>query len=130
MARSIHLIFNHTFTALQRQDAVDSLGVDRIQDMPPDLKSLWRNIPPDLPRISGYLEPVKAWLKGRAERGDYVLIQGDFGACHIMVNFALAHDLIPVYSTTERIAVEAHGEDGTVKLTHHFKHRIFRRYGL
>jgi hypothetical protein len=38
--------------------------------------------------------------------------------------------MIPVYSTTSREAVEVHHEDGSVELTHRFRHRMFRRYGL
>ncbi len=123
------MIFNHRITSLQGQDASQSLGVDRITDLPPDLKSMWQQIPPDLTGIGNYLKPIKEWLKGHTAKGDYVLIQGDFGACFMMVNFALEQGLIPVYSTTEREAVEEHGDDGSIKLTHRFKHRIFRRYG-
>ena len=129
MARSLYLLFNHELTSLQKEDALVSLGVERIRVPPPDLKSMWRRIPPDLPAIDSYLEPVREWLKGDAGKGDYVLIQGDFGACFIMVGFALDQGLIPIYSTTEREAVEEQGDDGTVRLTHQFKHRIFRRYG-
>ncbi len=130
MTPSLYLLFNHEPTLLQEKDALASLGVGRIHNPPPELKAMWRRIPPDLPEIDGYLVPIKAWLKDHAAEGDYVLIQGDFGACFIMVNFAFVQDLIPVYSTTEREAVEEHGDDGTVKLIHQFKHHIFRLYGV
>jgi hypothetical protein len=45
-----------------------------------------------------------------------------------MVNFAFEIGLIPVYSTTAREAVEEY-DDGTIKLVHHFRHQIFRKYG-
>ena len=88
MNTSLFLIFNHEITPVQESDARDSLGVQQIINMPPDLKELWRQIPPDLPKISAYLKPVKDWLAGQARKNDYVLIQGDFGACFIMVKFA------------------------------------------
>ena len=128
MFDSLFLIFNHDITPVQESDARDSLGVQQIINMPPDLKALWRQIPPDLTEISGYLEPIKNWLAGQARKNDYVLIQGDFGACFIMVNFAFEIGLIPIYSTTEREAVEEHKEDGAVNLVHQFRHRIFRKY--
>lgn len=128
MPRSLFLIFNHEITSVQENDVYRSLGVQQIINMPPDLKDLWRQIPPDLPKISVYLNPVKDWLAGQAKKNDYVLIQGDFGTCYIMVNFAFKIGLIPIYSTTEREAVEEHKEDGTVNLSHQFKHRIFRKY--
>ncbi len=130
MAYSLYLLFNHEPTALQEEDAFACLHVKHIHNPPPDLKAIWRQIPPDLPGIDSYLRPVKEWLKEHSRKGDYVLIQGDFGACFIMVNFAFANGLIPVYSTTERVAVEKHGNDGIVNLIHQFKHQIFRKYGV
>jgi hypothetical protein len=46
-----------------------------------------------------------------------------------MVIFASSKGLIPVYSTTSREAVEKHHPDGSVELTHRFRHGLFRRYG-
>jgi len=126
----LFLIFNHEITSLQEEDARENLGVTRIIDLPPDLKKLWSQVPPDLPEIFSYLEPVMEWLAGHAKQNDFVLIQGDFGACFIMVNFAFKRDLVPVYSTTRREAVEEYGEGGTIKMVHRFKHRKFRRYGV
>ena len=99
-------------------------------DLPLDLKELWRQVPPDMKKISGYLGPVKTWLAEKAAESDYVLIQGDFGACYIMVKFAFENGLIPIYSTTRREVVEVYASDGTVKLVHQFRHKIFRRYGV
>ena len=127
---SLFLIFNHNITSVQETDARNSLGVQGIIDMPSDIKELWQQIPPDLSKISSWLNPVKDWLAQNSIINDYVLIQGDFGACYIMVNFAFEIGLIPVYSTTERKAVEKHDDDGTVKLVHHFRHQKFRKYGV
>ena len=125
---ALFLIFNHKFTDAQRADALDSLGVTFIEEMPPPLKELWKDIPPDLESIEAYLEPIHTWLKVNAAAGDYVLIQGDFGACYITVNYAFRFGLIPIYSTTDRETAEEYQKDGTIKVTHHFRHRIFRRY--
>ncbi|MEA3417400.1 MAG: CRISPR-associated protein Csx20 [Thermodesulfobacteriota bacterium] len=84
MDRSLFLIFNHEITSRQKEDAHLYLGVEQITDLPQDLKKLWRQVPPVLSAISNYLEPVKTWLKSQAAKDDYVLIQGDFGACYIM----------------------------------------------
>ena len=65
-----------------------------------------------------------------ASAGDYVLIQGDFGACYLMVNHVLDRECIPVYATTERQAKETRLEDGRVELTHTFQHVRFRQYGM
>lgn len=130
MPDSLFLIFNHEITPVQESDARGSLGVQQIINMPPDLKGLWRQIPPALTKIDHYLEPVKSWLVEQAAESDFVLIQGDFGACFMMVNFAFEIGLIPIYSTTEREAVEEQQSDGAVKLVHNFKHQSFRKYGV
>ncbi len=126
---TLYLLMNHKITEVQMADARRSLGVDRIVEMPQELAALWSQIPPDLDAIEPFLEPVRSWLAANASPGDYALIQGDFGACYLMVTFAFTRGLVPVYSTTTREAVENHHPDGTVELAHRFRHRLFRRYG-
>jgi hypothetical protein len=129
VAQSLFLIFNHTFTHPQEQDAEHSLGVDKIIPLPLELQSLWSNIPPELEGLRAFLEPIKIWLSKSSAPGDYVLIQGDFGACFLMVRYCLEQNLIPIYSTTARRATETVAPDGSIRLTHEFMHIRFRRYG-
>lgn len=129
MTHKLILLFNHKVTELQAKDAYESLGVDRIEPLPPDLQNIWSNIPPEMSSIKDYLRPVEKWLSENAVSGDYVLIQGDFGACYLMVNLALSQNLAPVYSTTARIAQESILDGGHISLTHTFKHVMFRKYG-
>ncbi|MEW6140287.1 MAG: CRISPR-associated protein Csx20 [Thermodesulfobacteriota bacterium] len=129
MSHTLFLLFNHRFTDLQREDARKSLGVDHIVELPHDLQAIWSSLPPDEPELAPVLGPIRSWLTSAAEPGDFVLIQGDFGACYLMVRFCLEHGLIPIYSTTERHAQEEAQPDGSIRLMHTFQHRIFRRYG-
>lgn len=129
MSNQLVLIFNHRLTRIQQDDACTSLGVQRIVDLPPDLKEIWRRIPPDQPAIDTHLLPIKTWRSDNASKADYVLIQGDFGATFIMVNYAFENGLTPIYSTSSRNAVEEHLPDGSISLTHNFKHVRFRNYG-
>ncbi|MDY6822374.1 MAG: CRISPR-associated protein Csx20 [Thermodesulfobacteriota bacterium] len=128
MTATLFLLFNHHLTAEQEEDARKSLGVKEIVRPPDQVQAIWRQIPPDIPTISPFLEPVRQWLTAAAKAGDYVLVQGDFGACYLMVNFAFAAGLVPVYSTTRRQATETVQPDGKIQLTHHFQHQNFRRY--
>ncbi|MBW1800291.1 MAG: hypothetical protein JRJ85_06125 [Deltaproteobacteria bacterium] len=130
MEKTLFLLFNHRITTAQEADARKSLGVERIVDLPRDLKTLWCQIPAELEEIAEYLEPVTDWLGTYSRNGDYALIQGDFGACYIMVNFAFKKGLVPVYSTTRREVFEEQDGGGAVKMTHRFEHQIFRKYGL
>lgn len=127
---SLLLLFNHTPTELQLTDARQSLFIDNIVSLPPELFSVWSSLPPDAEKILDYLKPIRNWVEALSKPGDFILIQGDFGATYLMVQFAFERGLIPVYSTTGREALEKHAEDGTVKLIHNFRHIRFRKYGV
>ncbi len=127
MNKTLLLLFNHEITPEQRRDAEISLGVRKTLAMPGNVKTVWAGVPPEPETISHLLEPVRRWLDESARPGDYVLIQGDYGACRLMIEFAFRRGLVPVYATTERIVTEESTPDG-LKTTRLFKHRRFRRY--
>ncbi len=125
--RQLFLLFSHTLTPAQEQDAQDSLGVERFVALPSELQQLWSNIPPDLTALSAYLEPLKAYIREHANAGDVVLIQGDFGGCYEMVNFVKDLGFVAVHSTTKRDVVEK-TVNGKVEKFSRFEHVIFRCY--
>lgn len=128
--KSLLLLFNHTPTCFQEDDARRSLGVDSVFTLPEHLRSIWNSVPPELEEVNNYLEPLRAWVAENSNAGDFILIQGDFGATYLLVKFAFDQGLIPVYSTTDRDAVEEHSSDGSIKLTRTLKHKKYRRYGV
>jgi hypothetical protein len=130
MSKTLFLLFNHSLTSIQEEDARNRLGISRIIAPPEPVSALWRQIPTELEALEGYLAPVEEWLKEKAKPGDYVLIQGDFGACYLMVRYAMQIHLITIYSTTRRDAEEEPALNGNVTLTHRFRHVAFRRYGV
>jgi len=126
----LFLLFNHSLTAAQEADARRSLGISRIVTPPSDIQALWMDVPPDIGDLLEYLAPVSAWLSVQARPGDYVLIQGEFGATWLMIQEAFRLGITPVYSTTRREAVEKHLPGGKVALHHTFSHVRYRRYGV
>lgn len=129
MERTLILLFNHQLTPDQEFDARKMLSITKVVEPPKALRELWANLPPDLDELDAYLEPIKQWLTTHSTPGDYVLVQGDFGATYLLVNFAFERGLVPVYSTTQREASEELQPDGSLKLTHRFSHKRFRKYG-
>ena len=125
----LFLLFNHSLTPDQQEDARTNLGVEEIIPPTVDISRLWSQFPADTKKISPLLAPIRNWLDAEAAPGDLVLIHGDFGACFLMVSHALSLGLIPVYSTTERQAMEELLDDGSVRMVHRFRHILFRRYG-
>jgi len=127
--KKMFLIFNHTLTQRQKNDAMSQLDITEFVELPDAHQKQWQQIPAGKHQIASFLLPLQNWLKSTASSGDYCLIQGDFGACYLMVNFSLENQFIPVYSTTERMAIEIPDSDGSVQLRHTVKHCIFRKYG-
>ncbi|MBF0242176.1 MAG: hypothetical protein HQK64_06805 [Desulfamplus sp.] len=130
MPKRLFLIFNHETTQEQRLDAENSLGVSDCVDLPAQLKEIWRQIPAELESVKEHLLPISDWLSQNGKSGDYVLIQGDFGGVYYLVNLAFELGIVPLYSTTERKAVEIKGKDGEIHLSHIFRHVRFRKYML
>ncbi len=93
-------------------------------------KKLWLKVSADNKTIADYLEPLKKWIENNAFVNDCILIQGDFGATFLMVNFAFEKGLVPLYATTIRNAVETVQDDGSIKMEHIFKFCRFRQYGM
>jgi hypothetical protein len=125
---TLFILLNHDISEAQKQDA-KRWGIRHFISLPPALQSLWGNIPAETQNIDHLLHPIKQWLLQNAAAGDFVLIQGDFGACWIMVNFAFENNLVPVYATTDRKAVEMIQPDGSIKTVREFRHVRFRKYG-
>ncbi len=120
------LIFSHQLNEKQIKSANNDFAVEQFVYLPKELQNIWSNIDPDLEKLD--LESIKEFLKGEANSGDIVLIQGDFGACYSLVEFAKSLDLVPVYATTKRIAKEYLNEDGKIEKKSIFEFRRFRRY--
>ncbi len=123
------LLFSHEFMSSQEDDAMDSLGVKRFISLPKELKGTWANIPPNAEssEFNKLLKSIMVWLSKTLDRGDFVLVQGDFGATVFMVQFCWNERFIPVYATTERHVLEKKVED-KVELVHTFQHVRYRRY--
>lgn len=124
----LFLLFNHTLTAAQEADARQALAVSHIIEPQGEISARWAGVPPAADSLGGWLAPVFSWLADNADPGDFVLIQGEFGATWLAVHRAFALGLIPVYSTTDRQAIEEHLPDGSVHIRHIFQHIRYRRY--
>jgi hypothetical protein len=125
----LHLLFNHLLTDNQAEQAGIELGIKRITEPPADISRCWANIPPEPESIRDILKPVFSWIDKTAAKGDFLLVQGDFGACYLVLEHLSGTGVIPVYATTKRQAVEQRLDDDTVQLTHRFRHVRFRKYG-
>jgi len=121
------LLFSHKLTDLQKIDAKESLDINDFIYLPSNLQNIWSQIPANIYNISPYLNQIKEYVQANTNQGDYILIQGDFGATYEMVQYAKEINLIPIYSTNSRESIEEE-IDGKVVKKSIFIHNIFRRY--
>jgi len=120
------LLFSHKLTDEQKNDAY-SLGISEFVKLPENLQQKWSNVPADMENLDGYIDEFYEFLEKNAKKGDYALIQGDFGMCCKMADFCKKIGVVPVYATTKRVAKEIKKGDKVVKISE-FKHVKFRRY--
>ena len=125
--KQMFLLFSHKLTLSQEEDAINSLKVEKFIPLPKNLQDLFSNITNYLDSLNNYLKPIKEFLKDYSINDDIALIQGDFGATYILVNFAKSLKLKAVYSTTKRVTQEFE-EDGKIIKKSIFEHERFREY--
>lgn len=125
--KQLFLYFSHKLTQEQIVDAKKSLEIEEFIYLPENLQKLWSNVPPELKYLNSYIAPLKDFLKQYANKGDYVLVQGDFGVSCQIINFAKSLELVPIYSTTKRNVTEKLVNGKVVKVSQ-YQHIIFRNY--
>ncbi|QCX34837.1 hypothetical protein FDN13_10350 [Caloramator sp. E03] len=124
----MYLVFSHSLTKEQEEDARKSLKIDKFIYMPDELKNIWANINPYGELPTDDIQKIKDYLYDNAKKGDFILIQGDFGAVFNLVKWCFENDFVPVYSTTKRVHQEKTLKSGQVESRKIFKHVNFRRY--
>jgi hypothetical protein len=122
--KTLYILMSHAITPAQKKDAVTSLGAERFVTVPSEW---WGQIPADDVSVCAYTLEVESWLSIHAQRGDYLLVQGDFGATVRLVHFAVSIGMVPIYATTKRIARDVVDGD-RVTTVREFQHVRFRHY--
>ena len=127
--KKMFLLFSHHLTDNQISDAKQNYNIEKFVSLPIHLQNIWRNISPYSNTITSSIKEIIEFLDKNATENDFVLIQGDFGATCIMVNYSFRNNLIPIYSTTKRISYETTQNESVNKLSM-FKHVKYRQYEI
>ncbi len=125
---TLFLLLNHTLTAQQKADAKVNFSIDTFLALPTNLQKIWSSVSPEGELDIKSLKQISRWLSTHAKKGDYLLIQGEFGATFYMVEFCFSKGFVPLYSTSKREYKEEYFPDGSVKRQHLFKHIQYRPY--
>jgi len=121
------VIFNHNMLTFEQQESIKQLGCQNVIYLPDKFNSVWKNINPATDKIES-LKEIKDFTLKNTNLYDYVLIQGEFGATYIMVNFCFENSRIPIYATSKRESIEERLADGSVIKKSVFKFVRFREY--
>lgn len=121
------VLMSHDMSELQKKDAYESLKINDIVEAPNNIKKIWSNINPIGELDLSKLDIVISWIDSISQDGDYVLVQGEFGATFYIVDYCFKSNLIPVYATTKR-QVEEIIEDDRVLTNRIFIHQGYRNY--
>jgi hypothetical protein len=122
--KKLFVLMNHNILDSQIKEAKEALNIGEIIILS---NEAWANVDPLKNSILSDVAQYKNRLLNESSRGDYLLVQGDFGATYNMVCFAFKHELIPIYATTQRKAYERITE-GKIITTREFIHARFRLY--
>ena len=126
---SMYLLFNHSLTSDQEQDATTNHDVRTFVALPSPLQPLLSQVPPQAElNLQQYLQPLLQWLTGEVKPNDLLLIQGEPGVSFLLTTWAFQQGAIPLYATTERHAIEEKLPDGSIAVRHQFRHVAFRQY--
>jgi len=125
--RRMFLLFSHTLTKEQIEDAEVTLKVNEFVYLPKDLQEKFSNVPPNIEDIVSYSKIFISYLEKNLKKNDIVLIQGDFGVVYNIVEFCKRNGIIAVYSTTARVSKEKEVDGKIIKVSE-FRHIKFRKY--
>lgn len=131
--RKALVVLNHPLSQEQIEDMSSTWGVnsDAIIILPPELKNLWANIPPEADdiQVCMHVQPLVNWARSRdigLLPGDMIIIGGELIAT-LAVIAGMDKDILPVCATTRRESVEKTMPDGSVQKTNVFRHVRFRQ---
>ena len=126
--RKAFIILNHLLTKTQESELRSEFEVERIIEMPEVFKEIWGGISAQNDLFNSGVRDIIEWLKIDSQPSDVVVVQGEWGASFLIVDFCFCNKLIPLYASSERLYEQKDLKDGRVKRTHIFKHVRFKRY--
>ena len=125
--KKLLVIMSHNMTKTQKEHAYNTLHISKIIECNIHIKNIWSNINPISSLDLSKLDIVIKWIKENTAQGDYVLVQGEFGATFYIVDYCLKKGLIPIYATSKREVIEEINEEKIIT-NRIFKHETFRKY--
>ncbi|MBE6051103.1 MAG: TIGR02221 family CRISPR-associated protein [Clostridium sp.] len=120
-------IISHDLMEIQKEQLKSEWNVNRIVELPSEIKKQWENISPSEEIDEHFIEEIKEFIIKETSRDDLVIVQGEWGITYKIINICFSLGRIPIYATTDREVTEEK-INGEVKINKVFKHVKFRKY--
>lgn len=120
-------LLNHQLTDNQKRELSEKYAAQEVIYPPAEISQLWSQIAPETER-SEISRKIIQWLVAQnAQAADLFIIQGEFGATFMLVDYALKNKMIALYATSRRVSKEV-VEGETVRKEFSFEHIMFKEY--
>ncbi|SET13015.1 CRISPR-associated protein Csx20 [Anaerobranca gottschalkii] len=121
------VITSHRLNDEQILELQSRYKVEEIIYLPEDLQNIWSNIEPSGEFPIDNLKKIVSWISKEKRENVFVIVQGEFGATFLIVDYCLKNGYKALYATSKRQVKEEvkEGETHTIRV---FKHVNFREY--
>ena len=119
-------LLNHELTQNQILEFKNRFNVESIIYPSEELSKSWSQIPAEKELDKTIIGNVINWLTA-ANKGNLLIVQGEFGATFMIVDYALKNELVPLHAVTKRVAVEQRNGE-VISRQYVFEHVCFRKY--
>ena len=114
-------------TDSQRRELEKRFKVEKIINLPENLREILRDVPGDLFSSDKIVE-IERFITSNLSKGDYIWVQTEYGLTCYLVSLSFKMGYIPIYSFTKRVYNEKKLEGEKIKREHIFKHIEFKIY--
>ena len=125
----VFVVLNHLLGDEQMVDLRETYGVGEVVYLPPELKTIWGNIPPSYNEAEIYanvVNPILQWIENLTIPGDLVVVQGETCATYALAKHLNKKGIRCLAACSRRETEEHAMPDGSVQKTSTFRHVRFR----
>ena len=85
------LVFSHQLTENQKKELIEKYGVKKIESLPEELQNIWSNVSIKKDYKEN-LEKIKEFVKENFDKGDIILVQGNWGYTYNLVKWSIEEE--------------------------------------
>ena len=124
--KQVFVLISHQLLPEQKQELYDRFGIIELRYLPENLQQIWSNVLYD-DKYYTNLNEIIDYVFSILNKGDYVIVQGNWGYTYKLVEEAKKHNIIPLYAFSVRDSIEEIINGEVVKTTK-FRHQCFVEY--